>query len=91
MKKFIIFAFMVSMLPAQAFTPPNASIIQVHDMQMIKEQQFRREQINEYNDVKQEKERYKKQNTPQTTVIKDNTNTTEPELIQENGSIKIKY
>lgn len=92
MKKFLTAMLIAtSVLPAMAYAPP--AIIQVHDMQMIKEQQFRREVINDYNDVKQEKERYEKRNrldkpVAEKPVVPVNS---EPEIIQDNGEIKIKY
>ena len=54
MKKFITILFLGAFtMPAFAYAPSIAPVINVHDMQMIKEQQFRREEINDYNDVKQ--------------------------------------
>ena len=60
-------------------------------MQMIKEQKFRREEINDYNDVKQEKARFEKRNKTNEPVVQNNNPKHESELIDENGEIKIKY
>lgn len=78
-------------MPAFAYAPPIAPVINVHDMQMIKEQQFRREEINDYNDVKQEKARFEKRNKTQEPVVQNNDIKRDSELIDENGEIKIKY
>jgi hypothetical protein len=93
MKKLLSILFVLSTIsPALAYAPPLEAITQVHDMQMIKEQQFRRDELNYYNDVKEEKARYQKkvQKTttakPESVIIK-----AEPSLIQDSGEIKIKY
>jgi hypothetical protein len=96
---FIIGLMMMTAMPVMAFAPIDASIINVHDTQMIREQQFRRDEINDYKTVKEEKARFEKRNKTKSTV--DNTSTTttttnsvptsEPKLIQENGVLKIQY
>lgn len=92
MKKFLcIMLLTLTSLPVFANVP--AEIIQVHDMQMINEQRFRREVINDYNDVKQEKERYQKRNkiykpTVETSIVPVKS---EPVMINDKGKIKIQY
>lgn len=92
MKKFLIGIFMImTLLPAFAYAPPTAPVINVHDMQMIREQKFRREEINDYKEVQEEKARFEKRNRAETPVVEKRTINKEPELIDENGEIKIKY
>lgn len=92
MKKFITILFLGAFtMPSFAYAPPIAPVINVHDMQMIKEQQFRREEINDYNDVKQEKARFEKRNKTQEPVVQNNNIKHDSELIDDNGEIKIKY
>ena len=64
----IIIWLIFTAIPTFAILPPDASMIQVHDMQMIRQQKFRQEVLNDYNDVQKEKERYQKRNAP--TIIK---------------------
>lgn len=61
MKKFILTVLLcLPILPAYCVLPPDAAIIQVHDMQMINQQRFRMEELNDYNDVETEKARFEK-------------------------------
>ena len=49
MKNLILVSLLsFSIMPVFAVLPPDASIIQVHDMQMINQQRFRIEEINDY-------------------------------------------
>lgn len=89
MKKSLLMLSLISM-PAMAVVPPDAAIIHVHDMQMINQQRFRMEQINDYNDVQQEKERYKKRNEQSQTVIQK-IFCKQSKFVEENGEVKIKY
>lgn len=89
MKKFAILFCLISS-PAFAVLPPDAAIIHVHDMQMINQQRFRMEEINDYNDVQQEKERYKKRNEQPQTVIQK-IFSKKSKFVEENGEVKIKY
>ena len=84
----IIIWLIFTAIPTFAILPPDASMIQVHDMQMIRQQQFRQEVLNDYNDVQKEKERYQKRNAP--TIIKTEDFYTKPKMIEEQGEIKIK-
>ena len=70
MKIFYLIIFLLCLtLPATAFTPPDAAVIQVHDMQMINQQRFRQEVLNDYNDVQTEKERFEKKNSSREPLI----------------------
>lgn len=89
MKNTIIISIIFFALPAYAILPPDASMIQVHDMQMIRQQQFRQEVLNDYNDVQKEKERYQKRN-PTKTIINTEKIDTQTKFINENGEVKIK-
>ncbi len=92
MKKIIIgILFSVTVLPAVAFAPPTAPIINVHDTQMIREQQFRRQEINDFNEVKEEKARFEKRLKNSNPAVKNTIIEKEPELIEDNGEIRIKY
>lgn len=92
MKKIIITVMaLMTILPAMAYAPPTAPVINVHDTQMIREQMFRREEINDYKEVQEEKARFEKRNKTETPVVKNQVFTKEPELIDENGEIRIKY
>lgn len=92
MKKILSLIFLGAIsLPSLAYAPP-AVMTNVHDMQMIKEQRFRMEEINEYKEVKEEKERYRRkiegqkpQINAEPTIIKA------PQMIDEGGQIKIRY
>lgn len=89
MKKYTLL-FILFAMPAYAFVPPTAATIQVHDMEMIKQQKFRMEELNDYNDVQQEKERYKKRNEQPQTVIQK-TFSKKSKFVEDNGEIKIQY
>ncbi len=89
MKKYILLLILFSFVtPVFAVLPPDASIIQVHDMQMINQQRFRIEEINDYNDVQTEKERYQKKTVPnREPVITKFFN--KKKFVEDNGEIKI--
>lgn len=93
MKKFLISILMFStILPAFSYAPPIAPVINNHDMQMIREQKFRHEEINDYKEVKEEKARFEKRmKSYEKPVINNTENQKTPELIDENGEIRIKY
>ena len=107
MKKILLSVLVISMMPvtANAFSADiaGASGIQVHDMQMLREQQFRREEVNEYKDMKEEKARYwKKTQNAQEQVnnlkqeIRQNQQqaaapSKRSEFVEENGQLRIKY
>ena len=77
-----------SIMPVFAVLPPDASIIQVHDMQMINQQRFRIEEINDYNDVETEKARYQKKNEVNSEpLVKKLFH--KKKFVEENGQIKI--
>lgn len=87
MKKSLVLLLLLTMtLPAYSILPPDASVIQVHDMQMINQQRFRMEEINDYNEVKQEKERYKKKQPMPEKIINKKT-----KFVEEDGKVKIEY
>ncbi len=88
MKK-IISAVLLSflMLPAYSVLPPDAAIIQVHDMQMINQQRFRMEELNDYNDVETEKARFEKKNSPREPLI--NKLFHKKKFVEQDGQIKI--
>lgn len=90
MKNIITTSIIFFALPVFAILPPDASMIQVHDMQMIRQQQFRQEVLNDYNDVQKEKERYQKRNNFKEPIIKNNEFNTKSKFIKENGQVKIK-
>ena len=88
MKKTILTALLCfSILPAYCVLPPDAAIIQVHDMQMINQQRFRMEELNDYNDVETEKARFEKMTAPKEPLIKKLFN--KKKFVEENGQIKI--
>lgn len=89
MKRYALILSLISM-PVMAVVPPGAAIIHVHDMQMINQQRFRMEEINDYNDVQQEKERYKQRNEQPQTVIQK-LFSKQSKFVEENGEVKIKY
>ncbi len=92
MKKILICIVLCAVtLPTLAYAPPIAPVINVHDTQMIREQKFRREEINDYKEVQEEKERFEKRNRVETPVVEKRIINKEPELIDENGQIRIKY
>ena len=79
-------------LSALAYAPPIAPVINNHDMQMIREQKFRYEELNDYKEVKEEKARFEKRiKSYEKPVIENKVNQKKPELIDQNGEIKIKY
>lgn len=62
----------------------------VHDMDMINQQRFRMEELNDYNDVKTEKERYQKRNNPTTEPLINRLFSPSPKkFVEEDGKIKI--
>ena len=70
MKKFLsLTLFLSAAMPVFAIAPPDAAIIQVHDMQMINQQRFRREVLDDNNDVQTEKERFEKKNSSRDPLI----------------------
>ena len=89
MKNLILISLLsFSIMPVLAVFPPDASIIQVHDMQMINQQRFRIEEINDYNDVDTEKARYQKRNEANSEpLIKKLFH--KKKFTEENGQIKI--
>lgn len=89
-KIFLLTALGICSLPTLAAGPPTASIIQVHDMQMIKQQKFRMEELDYYNDVQQEKERYRKRTEQPKTVIQ-RVFDKKSKFTEQDGEIKIKY
>ncbi len=93
MKKLLALSILsLTVLPAQcAFTPDIGAATQVHDMQMINQQRFRMEEINDFKEVKEEQERFKKKLEP--TVEKPSANflKKQSEFVDEGGEIKIKY
>ncbi len=88
MKQVITFVcFICIITPAYAVLPTDASIIQVHDMQMINQQRFRMEVLNDYNDVETEKARYQKRNAPREPLINKLFN--KKKFVEKDGQIKI--
>ena len=88
MKKFILTVLLcLPILPAYCVLPPDAAIIQVHDMQMINQQRFRMEELNDYNDVETEKARFEKMTAPKEPLIKKLFH--KKKFVEENGQIKI--
>ncbi len=75
-------------LPALAYPPSPAEVIMVHDMQMINQQRFRMEEINDYNDVQTEKARYQKRTEPSSKPL-INKLFNKKKFVEENGQIKI--
>ena len=80
----LLFAFLTN--PPFAY-PSTADVIMVHDMEMINQQRFRMEEINDYNDVKTEKERYQKRNAPSEPLVNKLFN--KKQFVKEDGKIKI--
>ena len=88
MKKLLTFLSIVCFIkPVYAALPTDASIIQVHDMQMINQQRFRMEVLNDYNDVETEKARFEKKNAPHEPLITKLFN--KKKFVEEDGQIKI--
>ena len=90
MKKFVmILAAINIILPAYSIVPPDAAVIQVHDLQMINQQRFRIEEINDFNDVETEKARYEKRyNSSQSTSLIDRL-FKKKKFVEKDGQIKI--
>lgn len=86
----LVLTFIFSISPAYAY-PSTADVIMVHDMDMIKQQRFRMEEINDYNDVQTEKARYQKRNYPKTETPTINRvySSTPKKFVEEDGKIKI--
>ena len=86
----ILFALIFLISPAYSY-PSTADVIMVHDMDMIKQQRFRMEEINDYNDVQTEKARYQKRNYPktETQTINKIFNSSPKKFVEEDGKIKI--
>ena len=88
MKKICLTILFISVaLPALSVAAPDAAIIQVHDMQMINEQRFRQDVLNDYNDVETEKARFEKKTAPKESLINKLFN--KKKFVEENGEIKI--
>lgn len=91
MKKLFIFTLlMLVSLPAFSIVPPDAAIIQVHDMQYIKDQKFRYREYNDFKEVQEEKDRYNKQHAPSQPLIQKIFNK-KSKFVEDNGEIKIQY
>ena len=86
-KLFTTISILLVSLPALAYPPSPAEVIMVHDMQMINQQRFRMEELNDYNDVQTEKARYQKRTEPTETLFNKLFN--KKKLVEENGQIKI--
>lgn len=86
-KLFATISILLVSLPALAYPPSPAEIIMVHDMQMINQQRFRMEELNDYNDVQTEKARYQKRTEPTETLFNKLFN--KKKFVEENGQIKI--
>lgn len=84
----ILLTFLLLLIsnPVMAY-PSSADIIMVHDMEMINQQRFRMEEINDYNDVQTEKERYQKRTVPSEPFINKLFNP--KKFVEEDGKIKI--
>ena len=111
MKKLLLLSLIIASIPycakAMSGDIAPASVMQVHDMQMIYEQKFRQEEMNDFNEVKEEKARYlKKFRIPERKaqevkqqvegqIQKQQQRVAAPskrsEFIEENGKLKIKY
>ena len=87
-KVLVILTILATTNFAYAYPPSPAEIIMVHDMQMINQQRFRMEELNDYNDVQTEKARYQKRTEPSSeTLINKLFN--KKKFVEENGQIKI--
>ena len=85
----IILSILLSLLYFPAYAVPStADVIMVHDMEMIKQQKFRMEEINDYNDVQTEKERFQKKNEVNTEPLV-NKLFGKRKFVEDNGQIKI--
>lgn len=89
MKKYILILALLSM-PVYAYAPPSAAVMQVHDMEMLKQQRFRMQELNYYNDVQEEKTRYQKRNEQPKTVM-EKLFSKKSKFIEDNGEVKIQY
>ena len=89
MKQFIVIVFLCSFILPVYSVVPDAAIIQVHDMQMINQQRFRMEEINDYNDVETEKARYEKKHSQSEGTSLINRLFKKKKFVEENGTIKI--
>ena len=90
MKKLSVLALLILLVqPVLAMPAPDAAIIQVHDRDMIDQQRFMYEVINDYNDVENEKARYEKKHSQSegTSLIKGLFK--KKKFVEENGTIKI--
>lgn len=86
----IILSILLSLLSFPAYAVPStADVIMVHDMEMIRQQKFRMEEINDYNDVQTEKERFQKKNEVNTEPLV-NKLFGKRKFVEDNGQIKIK-
>ena len=94
MNKIVIFLIcfiflLISFCPrVLAVLPTDASIIQVHDIQMINQQRFRMEELNDYNDVQTEKERYRKRTEPSSEPLVKKL-FSKKKFVEQDGQIKI--
>ncbi len=85
----IILSILLSLLSFPAYAVPStADVIMVHDMEMIRQQKFRMEEINDYNDVQTEKERFQKKNEVNTEPLV-NKLFGKRKFVEDNGQIKI--
>ena len=85
----IILSILLSLLSFPAYAVPStADVIMVHDMEMIRQQKFRIEEINDYNDVQTEKERFQKKNEVNTEPLV-NKLFGKRKFVEDNGQIKI--
>ena len=85
----IILSIILSLLALPVYAVPStADVIMVHDMEMIKQQKFRMEELNDYNDVQTEKERYRKQTENNSKPI-INKLFGKRKFVDDNGQIKI--
>ena len=85
----IILSILLSLLSFPAYAVPStADVIMVHDMEMIKQQKFRMEEINDYNDVQTEKERVQKKNEVNTEPLV-NKLFGKRKFVEDTGHIKI--
>ena len=89
MKNLFLFSLILAIttLPTLAYPPSPAEVIMVHDMQMINQQRFRMEELNDYNDVQTEKARYQKRTQPSEPLINKLFN--KKKFVEEDGQIKI--
>lgn len=88
MKKYLLYFVILVSLPA--YSVPEAAIINVHDMDMIKQQKFRMEEYNDLKEMKEEKARYEKQHTSSQTLMQKIFNK-KSKFVEDGGEIKIKF